>query len=212
MPTHHGAQYLMNAFAPYLIEIARGKLAGIDYDTLVGTGMSGALVVAVLGRALNKFYAVVRKPGDTMNHSGNPIEGKIGNRWLFVDDLVSTGATLARVKAAIREVPSIYVGHYTYGACQGCPARLMLEDYTAPVVAPPPVSLQPEDAPRTKGVNKVAIRTPYQYEKRTNWADFDASFLDMLKWSPSAIEKGVTESARKLPNIPATKSLIPLEV
>lgn len=96
--------YFCRAFSEYetleseLVKAARRR----DFDTIVGTGLSGSLVVPALARKLGKHWAVVRKPG-VSSHSGERVcEGTLGERWLFVDDFVSSGATLERVKAAIR--------------------------------------------------------------------------------------------------------------
>jgi orotate phosphoribosyltransferase len=89
--------------------------AGVSYDTLIGTGLSGTIVVPTMARLLNvPAWAIVRK--ELSPHSSNEIEGSVGWRWLFVDDFVSSGATRDRVKAAIaRAVPATtYVGTYSY--------------------------------------------------------------------------------------------------
>jgi adenine/guanine phosphoribosyltransferase-like PRPP-binding protein len=91
----------------------------IDYDTLIGTGLSGALAVPALARAVGCSWAVVRKDGDC-SHSGNAVEGTVGRRWVFVDDLISSGDTRARVRAAMQlfsemnDFETEYVGDYLY--------------------------------------------------------------------------------------------------
>lgn len=121
------SSYMDGAFKDpeYQIARAREKLCGVDFDTIVGTGLSGALVVPLLGRGLGVHWAVVRKPGDN-SHSSVDIEGKIGHRWLFVDDFVDSGATRDRVRRTIldaveranehRDEPFdiTFVGTYTY--------------------------------------------------------------------------------------------------
>lgn len=50
------------------------------------------------------------------------VEGRIGARWLFVDDLLATGKTRVRVRQAVDERASWFghatefVGTYVYGA------------------------------------------------------------------------------------------------
>ena len=68
-------------------------------DTFVGTGLSGALVVPTLARALGRHWAIVRKQDGS--HSSRRIEGEIGERWLFIDDFIEGGATLHRVREAV---------------------------------------------------------------------------------------------------------------
>ena len=89
-----------------------------DPDTLIGTGLSGALVIPRLADIMGKRWAIVRK--NDGSHSNNPVEGQIGHKWMFVDDLISSGNTLLRVKKVIREIainwdfPTEYVGTYEY--------------------------------------------------------------------------------------------------
>lgn len=106
------ASYLHEAiFRPEVIEQrARELLAGIEYDTLVGTGLSGALVLPALARALGKTFAVVRKPDNS--HSRERVEGSLGRRWVFVDDLIFSGDTLTRVRTEIAAISQSY-GHAT---------------------------------------------------------------------------------------------------
>jgi len=106
-----------------LIERAAAHLEGVSYNTLVGTGLSGALIVPVLARALDKRWLIIRKRGDR-SHSATPSEGVLGTRWVFVDDFISSGATLCRVKQGVYETqrygrrrnpfPTRFVGAYLY--------------------------------------------------------------------------------------------------
>ena len=75
-------------------------LASVEYDTLVGRGLSGALIVPILGRELDCHWMVLRKPNDSA-HSSLTAEGTLGDRWVFVDDLIDSGATL---RAAVEHV------------------------------------------------------------------------------------------------------------
>lgn len=85
-----------------IIDEARYALRGIKYDTLVGTGMSGAIVVPILARALRKKLLIVRKPEDhASSHASQPWLGQLGQRWVFVDDFISSGATYGRTRDAV---------------------------------------------------------------------------------------------------------------
>ncbi|SRR5258706_5006043 len=75
-------------------------LKGIEYDTMVGTGLSGTLVVPTLARTFGKHWAIVRK--EKSPHASGMIEGDIGQSWLFVDDFISSGATFQRVQDVIK--------------------------------------------------------------------------------------------------------------
>jgi len=101
------SEYMRAAFGDldYVAEELRHRLDAdfrepIVVDTLVGTGLSGALVVPGVARILKLNWVVVRKPNEA-SHASYPFEGTLGRRWLFVDDRVETGATLRRVREAI---------------------------------------------------------------------------------------------------------------
>lgn len=92
------------------------------YDTLVGTGLSGALVVPGVARMLDKHWLIVRKQGDS-THSHLELEGTLGNRWLFLDDLISTGTTYTRVKEVVGRYDRSHAGAYLYADQQFRRAR-----------------------------------------------------------------------------------------
>lgn len=111
-----------------LIGNAERELTNIDFDTMIGTGLSGSLVIPTLANALGKKWAIIRKEGD--NSHGDPcgFEGTIGDRWVFVDDFIASGDTRERVLNAVSriirnegprqlaedEIDPIYVGDYLY--------------------------------------------------------------------------------------------------
>lgn len=95
-----------------------------EFDTIVGTGMSGSLVIPTLARGLGCMWVVIRKEGDG-SHSYTNAEGTLGERWLFVDDFISGGGTLRRVRAGVEKAVSrhqrqdprfvtAYAGAYLY--------------------------------------------------------------------------------------------------
>ena len=73
-------------------------------DTLVGTGMSGTLIVPRLAERLGLAWGVVRKPG-VSSHAGSTTfyEGQMGRHWAFVDDFICSGDTLVRVIDVVEE-------------------------------------------------------------------------------------------------------------
>lgn len=98
-----------------VVDKARKTLKDVDYDTMVGTGLSGSLVIPVLAREFGKYFAIVRK--DEKRHSMMEVEGQIRRKWIFVDDFVSSGDTRNRVKDAVKLAtgnPDLYVGSYLY--------------------------------------------------------------------------------------------------
>jgi orotate phosphoribosyltransferase len=111
-----------------LVDGAFEDLAEVDFDTMVGMGLSGALVVPVLARALGKHWVIVRKEGVKSHSTFSRLAGELGQRWIFVDDFVGVGGTRAEVMKAITEdverhngyayegdhFETTYVGTYMY--------------------------------------------------------------------------------------------------
>lgn len=119
------SSYLMKLFAQpeLLVEEATLFLRSTpelrSVDTLIGRGMSGSLAVALLGAATGLCWAVVRKRGE-VTHSSYEVEGRIGARWLFVDDFMSSGTTLRKTYAAVQEHLRDYIPHKTEFAGRSC--------------------------------------------------------------------------------------------
>lgn len=86
---------------------ARAALALVEFDTMVGIGLSGSLVVPLLARALDARWLILRKESES-SHSAYPAEGDLGARWLFVDDFIATGATLRGVHRTVEDICSRY--------------------------------------------------------------------------------------------------------
>lgn len=103
---------------------AERHLDGLDFDTLVGRGFSGGLVIPALALRLQKNFVLVRKETDDSHHHGRMI-GNLGRRWIFVDDFVSSGRTRDKVLEAIRggcvqqNHRTEYVGEYHYARLNG---------------------------------------------------------------------------------------------
>lgn len=69
---------------------------GLDFDTVVFTGNSGALIVPEIAIALNKPFTLVRK--ETNSHSCFIVEGFVKfKKYLIIDDFVESGNTARRI-------------------------------------------------------------------------------------------------------------------
>ena len=105
---------------PSVIEQATTDLADVDFDTLVGTGFSGGVVIPALALALGKKFVLIRKEDDDSHHGGGRMIGSLGDKWLFVDDFISSGRTRRRVIEKVDEACALYlhraahVGDYLY--------------------------------------------------------------------------------------------------
>jgi len=117
--TNHTCGYLDVALGDpaELVYGAMSELRGLQFDTMVGRGLSGSLVVPILARAMNKYFAIVRKPEEN-SHSGRKLEGKLGKRWIFIDDLICLGDTFKNSAKIINETKEhmVCVGIYLYGS------------------------------------------------------------------------------------------------
>lgn len=105
---------------PDVIKKSKKDLAGIDFDTMVGTGFSGSIVIPALALAMDKEFVLIRKEGDDSHHGKGRLLGRLGQRWIFVDDFVSSGRTRTRVIEKIGgvvadlNVATTMVGQYMY--------------------------------------------------------------------------------------------------
>lgn len=103
-----------------VIETAQQELADVDFDTLVGTGLSGGVVVPSLALAMGKKFVLVRKETDDSHHGGGRLLGELGSSWIFVDDFVSSGMTRRRVIRKINRAAKDHslntelIGQYMY--------------------------------------------------------------------------------------------------
>lgn len=103
-----------------VIDQAEAHLEGIDFDTIVGTGFSGGIVIPALALRLGVNFVLIRKEHDDSHHGGGKMLGTLGERWIFVDDFVSSGTTRKRVlgkvatAASLEDVQTCYLGDYLY--------------------------------------------------------------------------------------------------
>lgn len=110
---------------PGVIKGAKKDLGGVDFDTMVGTGFSGGIVIPALALAMDKNFVLIRKEGDDSHHGNGRLLGQLGKRWIFVDDFVSSGRTRTRVIGKIGDavidlgMATTMVGQYMYANCIG---------------------------------------------------------------------------------------------
>lgn len=96
------------------------KPVASEFDTLVGTGFSGGIIIPTLALRLRKKFVMIRKENDDSHHGSGRLLGELGSRWIFVDDFVSSGATRRRVvekveaAALLHDHQTTLVGNYYY--------------------------------------------------------------------------------------------------
>jgi orotate phosphoribosyltransferase len=87
--------------------VAAIKESGVTFDAIAVRGISGMFVGPVVANKLHKRLMVVRKEKDE-SHGWYKVEcstdlAREGVRYIFVDDLISTGKTPERVREAVNE-------------------------------------------------------------------------------------------------------------
>lgn len=79
------------------IQAAVEYLRPLQPDVIVVTGISGIVLGARVAAQLPCKLAVVRREGEvergTQSGSGRQVEGWLGGRWVFFDDIIATGHT-----------------------------------------------------------------------------------------------------------------------
>lgn len=76
--------------------------SGVEFDSIVFSGYSGALVAPAVCARLGKFPAIVRKEKEDSH--GERVEyfyGRKLGRYVIVDDFIETGATIKRIVSTI---------------------------------------------------------------------------------------------------------------
>lgn len=124
MTTYMGSSYMEFATDPERIKHEAGLnlrgREGLDFDTVVGIGMSGALALGVVAIELGIPNVLILRKDSTSSHSYSSHEGRLGKRWLFVDDFIDSGSTFRGVHkrfeqlAADRELTVKFAGAFLY--------------------------------------------------------------------------------------------------
>lgn len=89
-----------------VLDNLKKRLKKLDFDTIVFSGMSGALIAPSLADALKKKLVMVRKDSD-ITHSCYRLEGDLGGcRYIIIDDQISSGETIKRIIRKMKEEDS----------------------------------------------------------------------------------------------------------
>lgn len=105
---------------------------GIQFDSMVGVGNSGLLVLPILARHFNVPFFALRKSGIKHHNRRNVYgDGIIGQRWILIDDVKVLGGTIEYANKTIRQLAEAsdfetqYVGTYLYEPMNGCPGEFL---------------------------------------------------------------------------------------
>lgn len=93
---------------------ASAREQGIKFDTIVGRGSSGMLIVPLVARILRKKWFIVRKDEEVNSSHDSSCKwmGELGKRWIFLDDFCSSGATFRAVRNGVREAVEVATAPY----------------------------------------------------------------------------------------------------
>lgn len=118
-----------------LIEPLIRATRGVSYDTIVGTGLSGTIFAARVAPVIGKHFAIVRKADDESTHSRRRVEGNVGGKYIFADDLISSGNTFRHAFTSMKTEHGNceFVGAYLYQtlSIDFIPAEQMGHEYGA---------------------------------------------------------------------------------
>ena len=126
---------------PAVIEKCKEALRGVEFDTIVGTGFSGGIVIPALALAMGKKFVLIRKEGDDSHHGGGRLVGELGERWVFVDDFISSGRTRERVITKIANAldfnqKTTMVGQFMYQRNQSGRFEYYADDWAPEALKP----------------------------------------------------------------------------
>jgi len=96
------------------------QLDSLEEVSLVGTGMSGAMMLGVIADKCSCSCTLIRKVKG-VSHSELAVEGETDfQRYIIVDDIIDSGATVERIQEEIRGVnPSATLeGILLYNECE----------------------------------------------------------------------------------------------
>jgi hypothetical protein len=103
MSEFRGAGYLCNYYDKgqykYMIETAVARLSQFadKFDAICVSGNSGCLSGIPVAFLMNKDIIIIRKPDVNSHTTGTIFEGKTNQRYIILDDQISSGATVRRM-------------------------------------------------------------------------------------------------------------------
>jgi adenine/guanine phosphoribosyltransferase-like PRPP-binding protein len=111
----HTSIVLNHQFRNMIVMEAIRKLRPYAFDTIVGCGTSGLIVIPQIAEILDKHILVVRKPKEKC-YSEFSTEGVAPSRYIILDDLICSGSTIRHIKRTINNEYPIAkcIGIYCY--------------------------------------------------------------------------------------------------
>lgn len=91
------------------------QLKNFDFDAFIVTGVSGIVMGSLAARKLKKQLSIVRKPSDNTHSAYHEVENFIDDaKYVFLDDLVSSGSTFRKVSTMVNDRGAFIVGSIIY--------------------------------------------------------------------------------------------------
>lgn len=155
-------RYLSKVFNPFLfqeivkltLDKARQLQKELEFDTIAFSGMSGSAMAFILANELNCTLLAVRREKEASHFvSGSRNEVVEGfydaNKYLIVDDFISSGDTIRRIASKIHGVNKLSecVGILLYSDTRGYSSEVSLPYHKDGVKLYRPAMLDIEDAP-----------------------------------------------------------------
>lgn len=121
MAIHRGEDYLkpatMHSDRQIVVKAAlkdlRKKKHRKNFDAIVVSGYSSTIIGSIIADKLGVDILIARKPDEPRN-SKKVIDGVHGARYVFIDDLIASGATLRRVRDAVESTDGTLYGVWLY--------------------------------------------------------------------------------------------------
>ena len=118
---HDGADYLrpmtVGDYRKHVIKCAlkdlRRRKHRDKFDCIVVSGYSSTIIGSIIADRMNKDILIARKEGEPRN-SHRVIDGMVGGKYIFLDDLVCSGATIKRIKDAVHAGDGELYGYWLY--------------------------------------------------------------------------------------------------
>jgi adenine/guanine phosphoribosyltransferase-like PRPP-binding protein len=89
----------------------------LEYDSIACCGTSGVMIVPFIAEKLNKNIILVRK--EDKRYSTYSVEGVISRRYIIIDDLICTGATIRHIISTISNYYKHWVTDKAKPECVG---------------------------------------------------------------------------------------------
>ncbi len=84
-----------------------------EFAAIAMSGYSSTIIGSVVAAKMRKNICIVRKEDENC-HSNYLVEGKPGQTYVFIDDLIASGRTLRRVYESMKQMRSKLYGVYLY--------------------------------------------------------------------------------------------------